>query len=150
MTTIYASQAPADLAPSLAAGDTFPLRWVGESRVPPKQHAMMLRHLHALERLHGLPRLTVRYFGAGDGSRADFYATAPEPDMVPLGVTPPQDEYPDTIALHHLVRGEELTARMLAHEVRHVMQQAAGLPSDEADCDAFADRYVRVLGRHGR
>ena len=117
-----AGTAARDLEPSTEAGEAMLFSWVPDDRIPRRHRQAVRRNVDRVARSLGLGSIRVRYFGPASVG-ADFTGHAPEPGMVPGGVTP--DDQPLTIGLLASLRGPALAA-VIAHEVRHVYQLVTG------------------------
>lgn len=140
--------------PDAREGERVRFSWVRDELVPRDHRRHVDHHVRRIARRHKLGEVRVRYFGPPtrnalphEGERGwiwdgDFYMTARGSGRAFLGVTP--EDADDTIGLWHGLRGE-MTAFIVAHELRHLMARRRGETVTDAECDRFAQRYV--LGR---
>ena len=146
---------PTDIDPSPGSGAVGLFSWVPDDEVPKAHRAIVAQHVRRLAKRHGLGELRVRFFGPPrpgpvheiDGQlvdRGDFFWRAPDEDVIALGFAP--EDQPDTIGIHHGLRGD-LVEYVVAHEVHHVMRRRAGREPDEDAANQFAGAYV--LARRG-
>jgi hypothetical protein len=145
-------------------GQVVLYRWIPEDRIPLAHRRFVHRHADRAARDLGIEKVRVRWFlpspetsaimltEGPDAKPADLWAAAPEgsgfwgwaptADSVAMGVCP--DDMPMTIALNASLRGVEAVAAVVAHEVRHVAQQAGLTPEErETDADEYAADYMQ-------
>lgn len=141
MTTIHGT-VTADI-PHSTTGGYVRLRWVPLEEIPAEHRTLVSLHVDRLARLHGLGRVRVRYFaGATEDGAAAFSWYVPAGGYVLLGNV--SRDRPNAIALHHGLRGDELVAHTIAHEIAHLLQQREGWEHREEFPTAFADDYLRA------
>ncbi len=137
-----ASEAVRELV-STEAGQIIRMSWIPQERIPREHRAWVRRHTDRAAKALGLGHVDVRWFGPSSGAPG-FRMRSLGAGMLPVGVTP--DDYPGAIALNAYIRGERVAA-VIAHEVRHLAQQAlleqlSHRGEREADADRFAAAYV--------
>jgi hypothetical protein len=154
------------------AGEVVILRWVPASRIPKHHVQYVQKHVDRLAQENDLGPIRLRWFrpaeerplivtrkngvvvdvaevsldgaerpvaGMVDGEPGEFWSDTEE-DGTPVAFV--TKSLPNTIALYETLRGDELPY-VIAHEIRHLVQNRDGLEASEADADVYGAYYLQ-------